>query len=853
MEPVARASLFHRIALSLLTEDHDNFFCIADSPRLAGCVREVVWLALGCHTRCPAAGILCTLGIDEDDEALETRQFTRWELGLYWEELLPFSNSPLIEKADFASMFSAAIRKMPCLSSISYQYMPGERVVAHFPSSAGKHRGWPVTVASLRIGSVTRRRPSLMEHCIFTRILLPYVASKGLNRIVFNEGLQPIPFFRYLSDSSHTHRLTSITLMLNLDQRNRSLKLAGIFLMEARALRELEITFLGLAGSRPWKRDRGWKPNRDDVEAYRYDDNRGIREDEGEDEGDDDNDDDEEAERDEYDNSDENDDNYDGSDIHHQESHDNDSKVEGATRQLLGYAYHTGKAPVWPFLRRLTLTQVHMQERHLLSLIHRHASTLCALTLGEYGVYPCTLRKMAAIPNLRLTSIRLFCESVKPQCTDLFLLRYLNNEFKSNVISDYSESIPLTTHMCASPEEHRLLRDNSIGNESGLCGGAVTDEATPFLSLDGSTNQEKGYPDEDTNGDAGQDSVSDDESDTGSIDSQDARVAEAPRWKYGRFFSQQEIEAHLGGIYCWPVPEGEPGGYPTWAWEFSHNGDLAYGTEPLSFFEEWDSKVDTATPLPDSAELEFFCSTAKRAKCIKCNASCVRCIGVFLGSTTELLWRVPLPKGAVRLFRLDNDSGFESARDVAQAIRDMHIQSDIQTDETWPEGSTMGITSLDRTPELRPVRNPIRVLNDQQNQGPKLDVRPRWKWGLFFSQGAEVRTNVYYWQSMSDEHGGSPTEVWRFVQGEHVSYGRQLDVGKGHAEPTPFCSAVNAFVNDRRRYCECEECTCLLDTLGYTTSLLPLLKPPEGAVLYTMSDDPFNMVGVKWIEDNDVE
>ena len=85
-------------------------------------------------------------------------------------------------------------------------------------------------------------------------------------------------------------------------------------------------------------------------------------------------------------------------------------------------------------------------------------------------------------------------------------------------------------------------------------------------------------------------------------------------------------------------------------WLFIHrSGRRGRGTEPLSFFEDWDSATgDVAVPTPTSSELAYFCYDTVSPVCQDCDRSRARCVKLLLGSTAELLWRIPPPKEAIK-------------------------------------------------------------------------------------------------------------------------------------------------------------------------------------------------------------
>jgi hypothetical protein len=281
-----------------------------------------------------------------------------------------------------------------------------------------------------------------------------------------------------------------------------------------------------------------------------------------------------------------------------------------ATKTLLGLAHDTeqSRTPAWPSLRSLSLTQVLMKKDDLLAIIRDHAATLRQLTLGEYDLdrsFFKNLAKLASSDNLKLSSIQVFQDRVKPQCTDKFLLRYLQGEFGSDQMSKYSGCI--TTHQRLLADGDRELSQDDArsehtmeylpGDERREIRWSLGDSTGEMMPVSYLIKHEDNHASDADAGDA--DASNDDASEADSIDGQDKRVAVAPRWKSGRFFSSPLDK--YGAIWCWPVQTRD--GHRTCIWEFRHHsGEWAYGTEPLSFFEDWDCAVDSAIPTPGPPE-----------------------------------------------------------------------------------------------------------------------------------------------------------------------------------------------------------------------------------------------------------
>ncbi|KAM0553330.1 hypothetical protein ACHAPJ_007343 [Fusarium lateritium] len=83
---------------------------------------------------------------------------------------------------------------------------------------------------------------------------------------------------------------------------------------------------------------------------------------------------------------------------------------------------------------------------------------------------------------------------------------------------------------------------------------------------------------------------------TQSEEAQNLRAKNAPRWDWGRDDD--------GGVWYWQVPNTDGHatyGHETEMWLFEHNGEHAYGQDPLEVWADWDDGPDSedkATPTP---------------------------------------------------------------------------------------------------------------------------------------------------------------------------------------------------------------------------------------------------------------
>ena len=79
----------------------------------------------------------------------------------------------------------------------------------------------------------------------------------------------------------------------------------------------------------------------------------------------------------------------------------------------------------------------------------------------------------------------------------------------------------------------------------------------------------------------------------------DANWGSGPFWMYGVFTVQNKHDPE-GEMFMWQVPHGTPHALPTEIWKFTNrDGEVAYGWEPLEWFEDWDLAFgDRAEPTP---------------------------------------------------------------------------------------------------------------------------------------------------------------------------------------------------------------------------------------------------------------
>ncbi|KAH7310804.1 hypothetical protein B0I35DRAFT_439732 [Stachybotrys elegans] len=258
----------------------------------------------------------------------------------------------------------------------------------------------------------------------------------------------------------------------------------------------------------------------------------------------------------------------------------------------------------WSGLRSLSLVSMPVLYKVLPKLVAHNAESLQHIYIADCGVSFGMVKDIGSIPKLKLKSFRI-----------------VENE---DVSAD-------------TVKEDDLLR---FVNQETI----EIDSKTPFLN----PRYRKGLIR--TVVAAHKPNVSNDEdehsacSDADSEDSLDHRIRAAPRWVWGRYFNQ---DTYYPNIYCHQVPASDPSGEPTRCWKFTYRsgGLVAYGKDPLDWFEDWDvEEGDTEEPLPYCDELWRYVKDTEHSEYD------LGSIQGWLGANEtawELLTSVKPPDGAV--------------------------------------------------------------------------------------------------------------------------------------------------------------------------------------------------------------
>jgi hypothetical protein len=91
---------------------------------------------------------------------------------------------------------------------------------------------------------------------------------------------------------------------------------------------------------------------------------------------------------------------------------------------------------------------------------------------------------------------------------------------------------------------------------------------------------------------------------TSSEDSVAHRLRTGPKWVWGRYYNDHDMPT----IYYYQVPDSNRQGRQTSCWKFtSRDGRVAFGTDPLAWFDDWDTEAgDVEEPTPHCNKLRKF-------------------------------------------------------------------------------------------------------------------------------------------------------------------------------------------------------------------------------------------------------
>ncbi|KAL2256093.1 hypothetical protein VTK26DRAFT_2196 [Humicola hyalothermophila] len=238
-------------------------------------------------------------------------------------------------------------------------------------------------------------------------------------------------------------------------------------------------------------------------------------------------------------------------------------------------------------LHSLSLVAAGAPEHGLIAAIRANASSLRHIYFEGIPVKYSLLKLMREMSDLKLDSMRILDDTDDP-LTDIypddFLVRYINGEEKSE-----NGRIPNNGNGWAMRE---YGYDKFVRRIDDMTEQQLLDRR--FFATGKSLDPQTASTD--AQSDAGSDA---------SADSFEERRRAAPKWAWGRYFHDART---AGRIYCFQVPDSHPQAHPTTIFKFtSRDGEVAYGVDPLNYFEDWDIEAgDREEPTPYCDDLFEF-------------------------------------------------------------------------------------------------------------------------------------------------------------------------------------------------------------------------------------------------------
>jgi hypothetical protein len=242
-------------------------------------------------------------------------------------------------------------------------------------------------------------------------------------------------------------------------------------------------------------------------------------------------------------------------------------------------------------LESLKLVAVRLGLTGLVNLIKYNARSLRHVHLESMSVKAKIIQQLADVPELKLKTFRVAEEDGATIVCERALRRYINGE---------------TNERCPNPEDcefdhHYENCDEGVRRQMEGTNNHVF--ATTSITFD-EGEQEPDWTVHIESSIGSDDSQSSQDSED-SQDSTEQRLRKGPKWVWGRYFNR---EGGYEGIYCHQVPDRHPKGHRTTVWKFtSRHGEVAYGDDPLEWFNEWDTNAgDVEEPTPYCEELTQF-------------------------------------------------------------------------------------------------------------------------------------------------------------------------------------------------------------------------------------------------------
>ncbi|KAI1080335.1 hypothetical protein F5B20DRAFT_540250 [Whalleya microplaca] len=282
-----------------------------------------------------------------------------------------------------------------------------------------------------------------------------------------------------------------------------------------------------------------------------------------------------------------------------------------------------------PKLRSLHIEDMSFTSQLLLDIITRHAHSLRRLRINA-DVPMAVVYGLSEDPSITLDEF-----TAVPQDGDFIascqseMLKFINHGIRPTwLLMHPDDSISVSTHTVI------FKRDGCAAAAICECQAPNAEElgnSAESLSLLDVANGKTGPKDEITvteettcGGSEGRE-MQDAEDHNAKYARENAehlkRKHEAPRWQW-------DFDRKLQEVFYWKVDA--PHGIPTEMWRFEQrNGEVAYGDDPLEFFEDWEGSEagDKAEPTPFGRRFKSFIATKSRGEL---SASGEPCDGLYV-------------------------------------------------------------------------------------------------------------------------------------------------------------------------------------------------------------------------------
>ncbi|KAL2275337.1 hypothetical protein FJTKL_02133 [Diaporthe vaccinii] len=292
----------------------------------------------------------------------------------------------------------------------------------------------------------------------------------------------------------------------------------------------------------------------------------------------------------------------------------------------------------WQDLRYLHLRQVPISQEDLILFIERHKASLRTIILENYSIPFRTIEDMRNITELQLDKLQI---SLDAECTGLFTSPRLLRDYVNKAIC-LPRHVDMDTNTVTHTMVWPLQEDFKTGLNPNLARVWVDDNIWFLDDRQDITIEVQSEENDNTR----------DEAETYHSSGLAVSLRDShgclldrmrnPWWKMARLSLEPDAP-----VFYWKVPPGEIGGKPTAVWNFKHrSGAVALGTEPLAYFGDWNEAAgDRALPTPHSAEFDNF--VQKGNSCILCDLNRASCARAKWGCMWELrLEQTDLPKRA---------------------------------------------------------------------------------------------------------------------------------------------------------------------------------------------------------------